>query len=42
MFMTHKKIHICTSGWYYQEWKGGFYPKDINPQDFPFFLYETF
>jgi uncharacterized protein YecE (DUF72 family) len=24
------KIHIGTSGWHYEHWKGPFYPKDIS------------
>ena len=27
-------IHIGTSGWYYEHWKGPFYPESISKQDF--------
>ncbi|MFQ5929403.1 MAG: DUF72 domain-containing protein [Acidobacteriota bacterium] len=31
-------IHIGTSGWYYQEWTGTFYPSDLDKSDWlPFY-----
>lgn len=32
--MKKKKIHIGTSGWHYDHWKGPFYPADIKTKDF--------
>ncbi len=29
-----KKIHIGTSGWYYQHWLGSFYPPEMKSRDF--------
>jgi uncharacterized protein YecE (DUF72 family) len=26
------QVHIATSGWYYREWKGAFYPDDLPSQ----------
>lgn len=32
------KFYIGTSGWSYQDWKGGFYPKDLKKDDWlPYF-----
>ena len=28
------RIHIGTSGWHYQHWKGPFYPENMNPGEF--------
>ncbi|HEX4373389.1 MAG TPA: DUF72 domain-containing protein [Puia sp.] len=28
--MTENKIHIGTSGWHYDHWKGNFYPKELK------------
>lgn len=28
------KLHIGTSGWYYDHWIGTFYPQDMKPRDF--------
>ncbi|MGE5808673.1 MAG: DUF72 domain-containing protein, partial [Nitrospirota bacterium] len=27
--LSHGRIHIGTSGWHYEHWKGPFYPDDI-------------
>jgi uncharacterized protein YecE (DUF72 family) len=27
-------IHIGTSGWHYDHWRGPFYPEDLPQQDF--------
>ena len=31
--MTAKAIHIGTSGWHYQHWKGTFYPEGLKEAD---------
>jgi len=36
------KIHIGTSGWHYQEWKGQFYPKDMDSREFLSFYSKYF
>jgi uncharacterized protein YecE (DUF72 family) len=28
--MIENKIHIRTSGWHYNHWKGNFYPKELK------------
>ena len=30
----NSKIHIGTSGWHYEHWKGPFYPKDLSQKEF--------
>ncbi len=32
--MNENKIHIGTSGWSYQHWKGNFYPENLKENDF--------
>lgn len=34
MIDSMKKIHIGTSGWYYEYWKGPYYSRKIAPKDF--------
>lgn len=29
-----ERIHIGTSGWHYEHWKGPFYPEDLSPPGF--------
>jgi uncharacterized protein YecE (DUF72 family) len=36
------KIHIGTSGWHYDHWKGPFYPEDMKAEDFLRFYAERF
>ncbi|MBU1206279.1 MAG: DUF72 domain-containing protein [Proteobacteria bacterium] len=28
------RIHIGTSGWHYEHWRGRFYPQGMNPEEF--------
>ena len=35
-------IHIGTSGWHYEHWKGPFYPEDLSKQDFLDYYAEHF
>lgn len=30
----HRTIHVGTSGWHYDHWKGPFYPSDLAKKDF--------
>jgi uncharacterized protein YecE (DUF72 family) len=32
--MKKRGIHIGTSGWHYDDWRGPFYPEDMPPEDF--------
>ncbi len=32
--MKKGEIHIGTSGWHYEHWKGPFYPKNLSSKDF--------
>jgi uncharacterized protein YecE (DUF72 family) len=29
-----ERIHIGTSGWHYEHWRGAFYPEDLTKEDF--------
>ncbi len=29
-----QRIHVGTSGWHYDHWKGGFYPEDLSKNDY--------
>jgi uncharacterized protein YecE (DUF72 family) len=35
-------IHIGTSGWHYDHWRGPFYPKDLSKEDFLEYYAERF
>ncbi len=35
-------IHIGTSGWQYDHWRGPFYPEDISQDDFLAYYSERF
>jgi uncharacterized protein YecE (DUF72 family) len=35
-------VHIGTSGWHYEHWKGPFYPEDISPEKMLGFYAERF
>jgi uncharacterized protein YecE (DUF72 family) len=35
-------VHIGTSGWYYDHWKGNFYPAGLRKEDFLNFYSESF
>ena len=37
-----KFIHIGTSGWHYNHWKGPFYPQGYSPRDFLRYYVERF
>ncbi len=36
------RIHIGTSGWHYQHWKGPFYPEDMSAEEFLSFYSKQF
>jgi len=35
-------IHVGTSGWQYNSWKGRFYPKDVPKSDWLSFFSQAF
>jgi uncharacterized protein YecE (DUF72 family) len=39
---TKNLIHIGTSGWHYDHWRGPFYPEDLAPKDFLTFYRQHF
>ena len=40
--MTNANIHIGTSGWQYDHWRGPFYPEDLSKNDFLSYYAERF
>lgn len=40
--MKKGKIHIGTSGWHYEHWKGPFYPRDLSSKNFLSFYIDSF
>ncbi len=40
--MSKRKIHIGTSGWHYQHWKGPFYPRDLPDKEMLQFYVQHF
>jgi uncharacterized protein YecE (DUF72 family) len=36
------EIHIGTSGWHYDHWRGPFYPEDLSKSDFLSFYADRF
>ncbi len=42
LMMKNQSIHIGTSGWHYNHWRGVFYPESLKPKDFLKFYAEHF
>lgn len=40
--MKRERIHIGTSGWYYDHWRGAFYPEDLPKKDYLKFYFGKF
>jgi uncharacterized protein YecE (DUF72 family) len=40
--MRGRAIHIGTSGWHYDQWRGPFYPRDLSPKAYLKYYIERF